>query len=157
MFSFLESKNQDAFEQRRRQQEVWKCIRRVVDTTTDRGTAPESESRAEHRHHRCLPALLLPWRDERPTMEKPVYAITKDFSDNGVSLLSPRRFAAPQVICCLWVDGPVFLLGEIRRVDAFGGGFWDVGVQLLEVINANDMEPIMPLAAKLVPTKTTDV
>jgi hypothetical protein len=151
MFSFFKRNgDKDTFQQRRKQQEVWKCVRRILDGTAGHESIA-GEARAESRYNRCIPALLIPWEDERLSLNEPVYGITKDFSDNGVLFVSNYEFNAGPVLCGFWPDDPVFLLGEVRRTNPFGGGFWQTGVLLLEIVCTSQVPGLIPLAEQLLP------
>ncbi len=155
MFSFFNRNGQkDAFQQRRKQQEVWKCVRRILDSSAPHAPL-EGEARAENRYNRCIPALLIPWEDEWLSLNEPIFGVTKDFSDNGVLFLSNHEFTAGPVLCGFWPDDAVFLLGEVRRTSPFGGGFWQSGVSLLELVCSSQVPGLIPLAEQLLPAVVT--
>ena len=150
MFSFLR-RNQDAFQQRRKQQDVWKCVRRLVDASAPNLMHAAEQTRSDNRQNRCLPAMLVPFVDEEPQIHEHFFALTRDFSDEGVSLLATHEVMTPHVICVFWDDGPIFILGEVRQVRPFGAGFWQVGVHLEAVVPNGQLQMLYPYAAQLVP------
>ena len=150
MFSFLR-RRWDAFQQRRKQQEVWKCLRRILDSRTVSGLRREGDERNDKRSALCLPALVLPCLDGEPTRDEPMYAVTKDLSDDGVAILACRELRDAQVIGAIWADGPIFFLGEVRQCWPFGGGFWQIGVRLSEIIPAGEVGALRSWAERLNP------
>jgi hypothetical protein len=88
-------------------------------------------------------------------VDESTYAFTKDVSDRGLSLVLPQPFKSVEVVVGLWLDSPRFVLGEVRQNVPLGGGFWQIGVQLNEVLCAVDhppLEALLPMATRLVPT-----
>jgi hypothetical protein len=101
-----------------------------------------------------LPVLLAPWEQGEPVVDESTYAITKDFSDRGLSLTLPQPFKADQIVVGLWLESPRFMLGEIRQSTPLGGGFWQLGVELTDFLKPAEYPQIgslVPLAARLVP------
>lgn len=111
--------------------------------------------RSDNRYSRCLPALLVPCVDGHPVYDKAVYGVTKDFSDEGVALLSIHEVTAPHVICAFSVDEPAFLLGEVRQCRRFGGGFWHLGLRLCDIIEAKEANALLPLVELLDPNSAS--
>ena len=155
MFSFLRGKK-DSFQKRRAQQDVWKCVRRIVDASSPNLCHANEQIRSDNRQNRCLPALVVPLAEEEPSVNEAIFALTRDFSDEGVSLLSSGELSTPHVICGFWDDGPLYFLGEVRHVRSFGAGFHEVGVHLCEVIPNGQFPQLQSLAAQLVPAESED-
>lgn len=155
MFSFLFRRG-DAFQQRRKQQDVWKCMRRLVDMSSPNMPHAEGQSRSDNRCNRCLPVLIVPFVDEESGFQDAIFAVTSDCSDEGASLLSTHRVTTPEVICAFWDDGPIFLRGDVRQVRPFGAGFWQSGVRFSEVLPSGQLQMLYSLAAQLVPGEPDD-
>ncbi len=148
MFGF--NKSDDIFDQRRKRQELWVQIRRIVDTNTPNWRESDDSPRGENRYNRTVPLVVVPLDNDEPCMDNALFAVTKDLSDNGASVLVGREHDLGRVLCGFWVDGPLFLLGEVRRTSPFGGGFWQVGVELFEVVHV-DEPALIQVAEQLVP------
>lgn len=136
--------NHDAFEKRKKQQEVWKCVRRIIDTSAPNFTSLGTDQRAASRSNRCVPAVLSRCECDGKIVDEPLFAVTKDFSDNGIGFVLQRPLNAEAVICGFWLDGPIFFAGMQRQEIPFGEGFWLTGVQLTEVISLCDAGPLLP-------------
>ena len=142
-----------SFDTRRRLCEVRGFLRQLVDLTSPNLSPLEGDARSEGRSNRALPVLLAPWQHGEPVVDESTYAITKDFSERGVSLTLPQPFRAAEVVVGLWLESPRFVLGEIRQSTPLGGGFWQLGVELtdfLEPAEYPQIESLVPLAARLV-------
>lgn len=150
---FLREKKPDVFEQRKKQLEVSRLIRRLVDASAPNLTS--SEERTQDRCSRCLPALLVPWEDGAIRGEV-CWGITKNFSDNGVALVLPQDIEATSVVCGFWCGSPIFLSGVVRQMQPFGGCFCLAGVHLAQVISGSQVPSLLPFAKQLVPVATTD-
>ncbi len=143
-----------SFEKRKRLVEVGNLIRQVVDLTAPNLPPREGESRSENRSNRSLPALLAPWEDGQPMVDETGYALTKDCSDRGLALVLQQPFKAEQVVIGLWLESPRFCLAEVRQNVPLGGGFWQLGLELTEVVDPADhpeLEALLPLASRLTP------
>ena len=158
MFSFFTKRDRemDAFQLRRKQTEVWKLVRRIIDVSAPNMPPTAGENRSQTRYNRAIPMLLVPWENGELLVGESVYTLSKDYSDNGVCLLPHRPFMALNVVCGFWIDGPVFLMGEVRSRAPIGGGFWQLGVQLTQVIPPGDVEALIPLAEDLAPPADFD-
>lgn len=142
-----------SFDTRKRLCEVRDFVRRLVDLTTP--APPDSgEFRAEERSNRALPVLLTPWEDGQPAVDESTYAITKDLSDRGLSLVLQQPLKSAQVVVGLWMESPRFALAEVRQNASLGGGFWQLGLeltQLLDVAEFPQAQRLIPLAGWLAP------
>ena len=147
-----------SFGRRRRECEVRSFLRQLVDLTSPNVPPLEGEARSEDRSNRSLPTLLVPWERGEPVVDESAYAITKDFSERGVSLTLPQPFRADQIVVGLWLGSPRFVLGEIRQNTPLGGGFWQLGVELTGLLDPAEhpqLERLVPMAARLVPHRET--
>lgn len=143
-----------AFDNRKRLCEVRRFVRQLVDLTSPNVSPLEGEARTENRSNRALPALLVPWENDQPVVDESTYAITKDFSDRGLALVLPQPFKSVLVVVGLWLDSPRFALAEVRQNVPLGGGFWQIGVELTRLLDSTEspqVQPLLPLAARLVP------
>ena len=140
------------FQQRKKLMEVWRSIRRLIDKYAPNQTV--MGGRKLPRCSRCVPALLASW--DNKTTGEPAWGVTKDFSDNGLSIVLTQPFEAKKIVCALWTGSPVFLSGEVRQVQPFGGGFWIAGVEFTELLSCGQVPKLAPLAEKLVPLPSTN-
>jgi hypothetical protein len=143
-----------SFDTRKRLCEVQSFVRQLVDLTTP-GLPPDGgEFRTEGRSNRALPVLVTPWEDGQPVVDESTYAITKDFSDRGLSVVLQQPFKSVQVVVGLWLESPRFSLAEVRQNASLGGGFWQLGLELTQLLNVAEFpqaQRLIPLAGWLAP------
>ena len=142
------------FDTRKRLCEVRDFVRQLVDLTSPNLPPLEGEARTENRSNRALPALLVPWENGQPVVDESTYAITKDFSDRGLALVLQQPFKSVLVVVGLWLESPRFALAEVRQNVPLGGGFWQIGVELTELLDSAkspQVQSLLPLATRLVP------
>jgi hypothetical protein len=143
-----------SFDTRRRLCEVRDFLRHLVDLTSPNLPPLEGDSRLGARSHRALPALLVPWEHGQPVVDESTYVLTKDVSDRGLSLVLGQPFKSIEVVVALWLDSPRFVFGEVRQNAPVGGGFWQIGVELTNLLDPAEypqVESLVPLATRLVP------
>jgi hypothetical protein len=80
-------------------------------------------------------------------------------ANRGVGLVLAQPFRADRVVLGYWVRSdemrePWFFLGDVRRNQPIGGGFWAVGIELKEFANTDYQAVLADLkaaAGKLLP------
>jgi hypothetical protein len=123
----------DPFKVRQKKQEVWKCMRRLMDNHAASDLC-ESNHRSFTRIPICRPVLLQPYTDEHEVEGDVTFALTRDVCDDGIAIITRQPLDCPTVLCAFWHEGPIFISGDIRVCRSLGGGYWIVGVQFTEVV-----------------------
>ena len=134
-------------------------IRRICDLTTPNLPTAGSVTRSENRLNRSIPTLICPWVKSQPIVEESFTCLTSDLSDHGACLILSQPIQLEQIVLGFWVESadmrePWFFLAEARRCQPTGGGFWNLGVELLEFANdpySEELSPLQGLAADLRP------
>lgn len=142
-----------SFGKRGKLRELRGLLRRLVDLTSPNMPPLEGESRSEGRSNRALPVLLVPWEQGEAVVQESIYTVTKDFSERGLSLILPQPIRADRLVVGIWLESPRFVLGEVRQKTPIGGGFWQLGVELtdlLEPAQHPQTASLVPLVAQLV-------
>jgi hypothetical protein len=130
----------------------------LVNHTSPNLPPLEGDFRSENRANRTIPTLLTPWEDAEPAVDESTYALTKDFSDRGVSLVLHQPFKAEQVVVGFRLESVRFTLGNVRQNVPLGGGFWQLGVELTGILDPAvfpQIQSLLPLTAPLVPRMST--
>jgi hypothetical protein len=148
-----------SFTTRKKTVDAQRYIRRLIDLTIPNNAATANSERFENRCNRVLPVLLCPWEKNAPVVSKRIVVVTKDIGDRGVGLVLNHAFDANEVVVafCLQTGTaaePWFFRGTNRANMAIGGGFWLLGIQLVEFMNetwAVELEPLLPMARDLLP------
>ncbi len=149
-----------SFSPRKRRVDIESCMRRICDRTTPNYPLPVSnQHRQEQRYNRTIPVLLGPWRDHRVALDECTWGVTKDICDRGVGVVLNQPFRAESAVIGFWLppdimSEPWFFLGETQGLGQIGGGFWLLGIELVELANhhhQDKFEALRPLAAQLLP------
>lgn len=150
-----------SFASRKKVTDLHPYVRRLCDLTAPNLATllGEGGERTENRYNRTIPTLLAPWLHERATREKCMVGLTSDVADRGIGLVLSQPIRADSVVVGYWISRevmprPWFFLGNLRRNQPIGGGFWKVGIELTEFANADHAENLAvlePVAAKLLP------
>ena len=86
--------------------------------------------------------MACPWGDDRIDLDDTFVAITKDLSDLDIGLIVDHEFPFAEITLAFWMPSgqqPWCFHGCVRRSDPIGGGFWVVGVELLEVLQNHSL------------------
>ena len=123
----------DPFKVRQKKQEVWKCLRRLMDNSAARDLCATNH-RSFMRIPICRPVLLQPYTDDHELEGAATFAVTRDLCDDGIAIITRQPLDCPTILCAFWHEGPMFISGDIRVCQSLGGGFWIVGVQFTELV-----------------------
>lgn len=146
-------------------EELRSLLNRITDLTNPNVPPLDGEFRAENRSNRSIPVLLVPWQDERPLVDEATTALTKDFSDRGLALVLHQPLHVERVVVGFLLSRdshdllggePRFLVGNVVQNVALGGGYWQLGLELSEVITTSDnksLASLVPYTAQLVPSR----
>ena len=131
-------------------------LRRICDLTTPNLLQAE-EFRSRTRYNRVFPVVLAPWDAGRPVATEATTALTRDICDHGLSVTMPRPFQFEEVAIGIWVSrdegcDPWFFRSLVCQNVSIGGGFWALGLQVVEILNAAHVAGLVPLVQQLLPT-----
>ncbi|MCE5302443.1 MAG: hypothetical protein LLF97_04965 [Planctomycetaceae bacterium] len=66
-------------------------------------------------------------------------AVTKDFSSNGAAVVLDRPRGLDQAVLGFFFEGEmVFLRAQAKHLNPMGGGFFQLGFQMLEIVSIAD-------------------
>lgn len=149
-----------SFDQRKNQMEVHRVIRRVMDTSSPNLPPSVGEARWESRSNRTIPVLLTPFEEGVAVPTRSVFAVTKDLSSQGVAAIVDRPPDYESILVGMLVDGePVFARAAVRQAAPLGGGFWQLGIELIELATADNcgrLEDVARIAHYLDPQASAE-
>jgi len=152
MFGFFSSSRTSVFEERRKKQEVWRTMRRVID----HHASQELVRGEDHRHHtrRGISVPVLVKIFDTPIEYDAIIGVTKNFSDDGLAFLSTIEFPISEsAFCCIQGSQPICFLGLTRRSHYVGGGYWETGISFQEMTHLSEWGSLRSLAMYLKPEK----
>ena len=147
------------FQERLPAQSVQARLRRLGDLTVPNSPLCGDAARGIPRHNRAIPTLICPWQNGAADVSRCTIAITRDLADEGVGLLLTHPVSGPELLVGYLlpdaaIQSPWFFRGMIQHNTPIGGGFWVVGVALLEFFTSQrnaSLIALEPLAQKLLP------
>jgi hypothetical protein len=95
--------------------------------------------RNDSRVNLVVVVMVIPLKKGRLFVESAFTAVTKEFSNTGVAVVLDRPRALEQVILGFRFEGEMrFVRAEARHLDPMGGGFSQLGFQMLDVVTVHD-------------------
>ena len=95
--------------------------------------------RFDRRMNLTLPLLVVPCEGHRPVIGRIYPALTKELSSTGLSLVAPHTEEATEVVVAIrWEGAMYYLRARIRHCTPLGAGFHQLGLELVEMLNATD-------------------
>ncbi len=92
--------------------------------------------RLERRVNLTVVVLVIPFENGKAIVGERFAAVTKEFTSRGVSLVLHECHAADNVILGFrWERSMKFILAQARHLNPMGGGFWQLGLRLKEVVH----------------------
>ena len=103
--------------------------------------------RVDSRTLQVMVGFVIPIADRRPQVGQAFTATTKDFSNTGVAMVINQPLAPDQAILGFHLSGKmVFFRAEARHAEPMGGGFYQHGFQLFEVVSLKDYPELESLS-----------
>ena len=150
-----------SFARERKRQQMQALLRRLADLTSPSLPPPGDSLRQYSRQNRCLPVLLAPCQDDKAALDRAVNGLTKDVCDLGISVVLSQPYQPAPVVVALWLHSPhqrpgtpepYYLHGRVQHVTELGGGFWQVGVDLQELVTSQRIiRTLQPRMLELLP------
>jgi len=95
--------------------------------------------RLERRVNLSVVVLVIPVERGKALVDQRFAAVTKEFTSRGVALvLSECRGADEVIVGFRWERTMKFVLAQARHLNPMGGGFWQLGLKLKEVVDPDD-------------------
>ena len=95
--------------------------------------------RVDVRTMRVVAGFVIPIEDRKPRVDRAFTATTKDFSNTGVAMVLKEPTAPEEAILGFHLSAKmVFFRAEFRHTEPMGGGFYQHGYQLFEVVSLKD-------------------
>lgn len=115
---------------------------RILELINETGaglTTKTNRRRVDSRVKRVVVGIVVPIEDRRLQIDRAFTVLTKDFSSAGVAIVVNEPKGPEQAILGFRLEGAMsFFRAESRHVGPMGGGFFQIGYQLFEVVSARD-------------------
>jgi hypothetical protein len=115
---------------------------------TSSGLANRTEGRRiDSRIKRVVVGIVVPIEDRRLQTDRAFTVLTKDFSSAGVAIVVNQPGGPEQAILGFRLEAAMtFFRAESRHMEPMGGGFFQIGYQLFEVVSARDYPELTSLS-----------
>jgi hypothetical protein len=91
--------------------------------------------RLESRVNLCLVVVVIPVQKKQLLLDQQFTAVTKEFTCRGVSLVLNDCRASDELIIGFRSERTIkFARGQARHLSSMGGGFWQLGLRLTEIV-----------------------
>jgi hypothetical protein len=103
--------------------------------------------RADSRVNLTVVVGVVPLVDGKPQLRQAFTAVTKEFSLNGAALVLDRPRALDEAILCFRFEGEMtYMRAKAKHLSPIGGGFYQLGFHLLEVVAPADYPKLETMA-----------
>lgn len=103
--------------------------------------------RVDSRTMRVMVGIVVPLANRHPQVGEAFTATTKDFSNTGVAMMIHQPQTADQAILGFRLSGAmVFFRAQTKHMEPAGGGFFQYGFQLFEVVSLEDYPELESLS-----------
>jgi hypothetical protein len=134
------------------QVQVQGFLRRICDLTSP-NLPHVDDARGDSRQNRTIPVFVAPWYAGKPDLEGATAALTRNISDQGLSVTLSKRADLQEVAVGFWLprltNDAWFFLGVVRHNIPIGGGFWALGIEITERLSAAQSASLQGLAVEL--------
>lgn len=131
---------------RNKEREVQGFLLRVANTNCPELKSRREGPRLERRVNLTLVVLVVPIEKGRAQVPKAFTAVTKEFSTSGVAVVLDGPRALDELILGFRAEGElVFIRGKVKHINPMGGGFFQMGVKLQEIVDPNDFPDLKVL------------
>ncbi|HEV2971226.1 MAG TPA: hypothetical protein VGY55_14725 [Pirellulales bacterium] len=145
-----------SFSRHKKQLDVQALLRRAIDSSTPNMPPTNGEHRWDSRANRTFPLVLATWNDGQVNMDEATTALTKNLSGQGLTAVHFEPLQAKQLVVGFWLESQAyFVLGEVRHRTRLGGGYWQLGIELGNLLTPGEhpaLELLLPMVAGLTTT-----
>jgi hypothetical protein len=86
-----------------------------------------------------LVVMIVPVEDGQPQVGRAFAAVTKEFSNTGVAVVFKEPHALDKAILGFrFQEEMTFLRAEAKHLNPMGGGFYQLGFRLIDVVQADE-------------------
>jgi hypothetical protein len=114
-------------------------VLKLVNTHCPALTAMLEGPRVDRRVNLVVAVLVVPVEGPQIQIDQAFTAVTKDFSNTGVSIVLDRAEKIVHAIFGFQLEGQMtFLRAELKHLDPMGGGFYQLGFSLAEIVTTSE-------------------
>jgi hypothetical protein len=124
---------------KKKQLGVQSLVLKMVNNNCPELKALMEGPRNDSRVNLVVVVMVIPFEKDRLFVESAFTAVTKEFSGTGVAVILDRPRALDHVVLGFRFEGEMrFVRARARHVNPMGGGFSQLGFQMLHVVTIHD-------------------
>jgi hypothetical protein len=130
-----------------KQKRVQRVVLKLLNNHCPEMKAVLEGPRADSRINLVVVVVVVPIEEGKLEIQEAFAALTKEFSNTGVAVVLDRPKAYDQVVLGFKFEGEmIFFRSEARHLNPMGGGFFQLGFQMLEVLAVGDYPELASLS-----------
>ena len=95
--------------------------------------------RVDSRVNLVVVVMIIPIQEQKLQLPRTITAVTKDFSNTGVSVVLDQPCQVDEAVLGFCFEGEMtFVRGQAKHRDPVGGGFHQLGFQLFEIVSPGE-------------------
>ena len=103
--------------------------------------------RAESRARLCVVVLIVPVENGEPLLDETFAGVTKELSSTGLALMLHEPKTPDGLIVGFRYDSKLhFIHGKARHLNPMGGGFYQLGIELTEMVETDEYPSLASLS-----------
>jgi len=135
-----------AFYVQKRIPEIQSFLLKFVNNHSNIAESIALHKRKETRARLNVVILVIPYEDGKLHLDEGFTAVSKEFSTTGMSFILPEPRGLDQVVIGLKFLGEMkFLLGRAVHLTPMGGGFYQLGLEFIEMLQPADFPELAGL------------
>lgn len=114
-------------------------ILKLLNSHCSEVDALQEGPRLEGRMNLTVVVLVVPLEKGKIRADRAFSALTKEFATGGMSLLFGEPRAVDDILVGFWCEGEMkYIGGKAKHLSPIGGGFYQLGVKLLQMVHPSD-------------------
>jgi hypothetical protein len=119
---------------------------KIVNGNCPRVMALREGPRLEGRVNLTMVLLVVPVENEELRLDRAFTAVSKEFSTTGVALVLDEPLELDEVMLGFrWENEMTWVRGKTRHMEPMGGGFFQFGLRLTEMVAVGDYPQLRAL------------
>jgi hypothetical protein len=122
-----------------KQKRVQRVVLKLVNNHCPELKASMDGPRLDNRVNLMVVVMVVPLENGKLQLDRAFTAITKEFSNTGVAVVLDQAQAFDEVVLGFRFDGEMtFVRSKAKHINPMGGGFYQLGFQMKEVVSTGD-------------------
>jgi hypothetical protein len=135
------------FQRKDKSQAVQSLLLKIVNNNCSRLDELREGPRLEQRVRLSVVVLIVPLVEKQPDMAKAFAAVTKEFSTNGLAAVLQEPKGLDEVFVGFRCENElVWARAVAKHLSPMGGGFFQLGFRLAEVVHVSDYPELQALS-----------